>query len=129
MSHLARKRLYAEDRGLQVPMTLEHHPITSSGKTEPGPDPRIRHRIQIGMFRTIQVDHTNRLQVTIKTHSFTYMHTPAVVHDMHRAHPLTLLVEEHFRRMHLPRRSQIAYKQLPIGLRIPLRMHHCLHLP
>ena len=56
------------------------------------------------------------------------MHTPAVAHDMHRAHPLTLLVEEHLRRMHLPRRSQIAYQQLPIGLRIPLRMHHCLHL-
>ena len=57
------------------------------------------------------------------------MHTPAVAHDMHRAHPLTLLVEEHLRRMQLPRRSQIAYQQLPIGLRIPLRMHHCLHLP
>ena len=60
--------LYAEDRGLQVPMTLEH-PVTSSGKAAPGPDPRIRHRIQIGMFRPIRVDHTNCLQVAIKTHS------------------------------------------------------------
>jgi len=56
------------------------------------------------------------------------MYTPAVAHDMHRAHPLTLLVEEHLQRMHLPRRSQIVYQQLPIALRIPLRMHHCLHL-
>jgi len=61
--------LYAEDRGLQVPMTLEH-PVTSSGKTAPGSDPRIRHRIQIVMFRSIRVDHTNCLQVAIKTHSF-----------------------------------------------------------
>ena len=64
--------LYAEDRGLQVPMALEHGPVTSSGKSAPGPDPRIRHRIQIGMFRPIRVDHTNCLQVAIKTlHSFT----------------------------------------------------------
>jgi hypothetical protein len=27
-------------------------------------------RIQIGMFRPIRVDHTNCLQVAIKTHSF-----------------------------------------------------------
>jgi hypothetical protein len=33
-------------------------------------DPRIRQRIQIGMFRPIRVDHTNCLQVDIKTHSF-----------------------------------------------------------
>jgi len=57
------------------------------------------------------------------------MHTQAVAHDIHRAHPLTLLVEAHLRRMHSPRRSQIAYQQQPIGLRIPLRMLHCLHLP
>ncbi len=38
-----------------------------------GPDPRIRHRIQIVMFRPIRVDHTNCLQVVIKTHSFTSM--------------------------------------------------------
>jgi hypothetical protein len=54
----------------QVPMTLEHDPVTSNNKTAPGPDPRIRHRIQIGMFRPIRVDHTNCLQVAIKTHSF-----------------------------------------------------------
>ena len=65
----AQTALYAEDRGLQVPMTLEHGPVTSSGKAAPGPDPRIRHRIQIGMFRPIRVDHTNCLQVAIKTHS------------------------------------------------------------
>ena len=64
--------LYTEDGGLQVPMTLEHGPVTSSGKAAPGPDPRIRHRIQIGMFRPIRVDHTNCLQVAIKTHSFIY---------------------------------------------------------
>ena len=62
--------LYAEDRGLQVPMALEHGPVTSSGKTAPGPDPRIRHRTQIGMFRPIRMDHTNCLQVAIKTLQF-----------------------------------------------------------
>ena len=51
-------------------MSLEHGPVTSIGKSAPGPDPRIRHRIQIGMFRSIRVDHTNCLQVIIKTHSF-----------------------------------------------------------
>ena len=51
-------------------MDLEHGPVTSNGKSAPGPDPRIRHRIQIGMFRPIRVDHTNCLQVDIKTHSF-----------------------------------------------------------
>jgi hypothetical protein len=51
-------------------MVLKHGPVTSSGKSAPGPDPRIRHRIQIGMFRSIRVDHTNCLQVAIKTHSF-----------------------------------------------------------
>ncbi len=61
--------LYAEDRGLQVPVALKHDPVTSSDKSAPGPDPRIRHRIQIGMFRPIRVDHTNCLQVAIKTHS------------------------------------------------------------
>ncbi len=53
----------------EVPMTLKYGPFTSSGKSAPGPDPRIRHRIQIGMFRPIRVDHTNCLQVVIKTHS------------------------------------------------------------
>ena len=60
---------------------------------------------------------------------YIYVHTPAVAHDMHKAHPVTLWVEEHLRGMHLNRRRQIAYQQLPVGLRIPLRMHHCLHLP
>jgi hypothetical protein len=55
------------------------------------------------------------------------MHTPAVAHDMHKDHPLKLWVEEHLQRMHLNRRRLIAY--LPIGFRIPLRMHHCLQLP
>ncbi len=41
--------------------------LKSSGKAAPGPDPRIRHRIQIGMFRPIRVDHTKCLQVVIKT--------------------------------------------------------------
>ncbi len=66
----AQTALYAEYRGLQVPMDLEHGPVTSIGKSAPGPDPRIRHRIQIVMFRPIRVDHTNCLQVAIKTHSF-----------------------------------------------------------
>jgi hypothetical protein len=70
----AQTALYAEDRGLQVPMALEHGPVTSSGQAAPGPDPRIRHRIQIGMFRPIRLDHTNCLQVAIKTHSFYMLH-------------------------------------------------------
>jgi hypothetical protein len=57
------------------------------------------------------------------------MHTPEVAHDMHKDHPLKLWVEEHLRRMHLNRLRLVAYQQLPIGLRIPLRMHHCLDLP
>ncbi len=56
-----------------------------------------------------------------------YVHTPAVAHDMHEAHPVTLWVEEHLRRMHLNRRRHIAYQQLPVALRIPLRIHRCLH--
>jgi hypothetical protein len=56
-------------------MTLDHGPVTSRGKSGPGPDPRIRYRIQIGMFRPIRVDHTNCLQVPIKTHSYTYLNT------------------------------------------------------
>jgi len=72
----AQTALYAEDRGLQVPMALEHGPVTSSGQAAPGPDPRIRHRIQIGMFRPIRLDHTNCLQVAIKTHSFIDYRTP-----------------------------------------------------
>jgi hypothetical protein len=68
----AQTALYTEDRTLQVPMVLDHGPVTSSGKSAPGPDPRIRHGIQIGMFRTIRVDHTNCLQVDIKTHSLSH---------------------------------------------------------
>ena len=67
--------LYAEDRGLQVPMALEHGPVTSSGKAATGPDPRIRHRTQIGMFRPIRMDHTNCLQVAIKTLQFNLFST------------------------------------------------------
>jgi hypothetical protein len=48
------------------------HLVSSSGKTAPGPDPRIRQRIQIDMFRTIRLDHTNCLQVSIKTHHLEY---------------------------------------------------------
>ena len=55
--------LYDEDRGLQVPMALEHRPVTSRVKAASGPDPRISHRIQIGMFRPIRVDQTNRVNV------------------------------------------------------------------
>ena len=65
-------------------MTLEHgypHPVTSSGKSAPGPDPRIRHRIQIGMFRLIRVDHTNCLQVAIKTHSLSPLPRIRVIQD------------------------------------------------
>ncbi len=62
--------LYAEDRGIQVPMTLKHDPVTSRGKSASGPDPRISHRIQIDTTRPIRVDHTNCLQVVFKTHSF-----------------------------------------------------------
>ncbi len=58
-----------------------------------------------------------------------YVHIPAVAHDMHEAHPVTLWVEEHLRRMHLNRRRQVAYQQLPVALRIPLRMHRCSHSP
>jgi hypothetical protein len=51
-------------------LILIPHPVTSNGKVVPGPDPRIRYRIQIVMFRPIRVDHTNCLQVASKTHSF-----------------------------------------------------------
>jgi len=51
------------------PGFYHNHPVTSSGKATPGTDSRIRHRIQIDMFRSIRVDHTNCLQVAIKTHS------------------------------------------------------------
>ena len=44
--------------------------LAPSGKAAPGSDSRIRHRIQIGTLRPIRVNHTNCLQVAIKTHSF-----------------------------------------------------------
>ncbi len=70
MSTLDAQTTVSRVSGLRVPMALEHGPVTSSGKSAPGSDPRIRYRIQIGMFRPIRVDHTNCLQVAIKTHSF-----------------------------------------------------------
>ncbi len=42
-----------------------------SGKAAPGPDPKIGMFIGIGMFRPIRLDHTNCLQVAIKTHKRT----------------------------------------------------------
>ncbi len=48
----------------QVPMTLEH---PQCGFAAPGLI--LRQRFQIGAFRPIRVDHTNCLQVAIKTHS------------------------------------------------------------
>jgi hypothetical protein len=41
-------------------MTLKHVPVTSRGKSAPGPDPRIRHRIQTnprrGLIRGSGID-------------------------------------------------------------------------
>jgi hypothetical protein len=48
---------------LQLPMTT---------RSVTGPDPGIRHRTQIGMFRPIRMDHTNCLQVAIKTIQFQF---------------------------------------------------------
>ena len=49
----------------------ESGPVPFQRQAVPGPDPGIRRRTQIGMFRPIQMDHTNCLQVDIKTfHSF-----------------------------------------------------------
>ncbi len=53
---------------------LTPYPVTSSGKAAPGPDPGIRHRTQIGMFRPIRFDHTNCLQVAIKSIQFQFLH-------------------------------------------------------
>ena len=66
MSTLGRKRLCTSRIGdPQVPMTMEH---PQCGFAAPGLI--LRQRFQIGMFRTIRLDHTNCLQVAIKTHSF-----------------------------------------------------------
>jgi len=65
MSTLGRKRLCTPRIGdPQVPMTLEH---PRCGKAAPGLI--LRQRIQIDMFRPIRLDHTNCLQVVIKTQS------------------------------------------------------------
>ena len=57
--------LYAEDRGLQVPMTLEHDKIVGTRfcDTVPRlvrPDPRVRQRIYTSLdtFRSRRMDHT-----------------------------------------------------------------------
>jgi hypothetical protein len=66
MSTLGRKRLCTPRIGdPQVPMTLEH---PQYGFSAPGLI--LRQRFQIGVIRPIRVDHTNCLQVAIKTHSF-----------------------------------------------------------
>ena len=64
MSTLGRKRLCTSRIGdPQVPMTLEHPRCAFAA-----PGLILRQRIQIGMFRPVRVDHTNCLQVAIKTH-------------------------------------------------------------
>ena len=58
--------LYAEDRGLQVPMALEHGSIVGTqccDNTFPRlvrPDPRVRQRIYTSLdtFRSRRMDHT-----------------------------------------------------------------------
>jgi hypothetical protein len=74
--------LYTEDRGIQVPMTMEHVNIVGTqccDKIIPHlirPDfPSIEARqldrgFQVGSIRPVRVDHTDFFQVTIKTHSF-----------------------------------------------------------
>jgi hypothetical protein len=59
---------------------------TSSGKAAPGPDQRIRHWIQMVIFRPIRVDHTNCLQVAIKTHSFIQLFREHASGELHH-HP------------------------------------------
>ncbi len=66
MSTLGRKRLCTPRVGdPQVPMTLEH-PRCGFAASDLIP----RQRAQIGMFRPIRLDHTNCLQVAIKTLQF-----------------------------------------------------------
>jgi hypothetical protein len=66
MSTLGRKRLCTPRIGdPQVPMTMEHPQCGFAA-----PDLILRQRFQIGMFWAIRLDHTNCLQVVIKTHSF-----------------------------------------------------------
>ncbi len=61
--------LYITQWKFRCSMSSGHRERWSRSFTMPGSDPRIRHRIQTGMFRSIRVDHTNCLQVAIKTHS------------------------------------------------------------
>ena len=73
MSTLGRKRLCTPSIGDPiVPMTLEH---PRCGKAAPALI--LSQRIQIGMFRTIRLDHTNCLQVAIKTQSFMFLRSRA----------------------------------------------------
>jgi hypothetical protein len=66
MSTLGRKRLCTSRIGVpQVPMTMDH---PQCGFAAPGLI--LRQRFQIDMFRPIRLDHTNCLQMAIKTHSF-----------------------------------------------------------
>jgi hypothetical protein len=65
MSTLGRKRLCTPSIGDPiVPMTLEHPRCGFAASVL-----ILRQRIQIGMFRPIRLDHTNCLQVAIKTQS------------------------------------------------------------
>ncbi len=65
ISTLGRKSLCTPRIGNpQVLMTLDHPRCGFAA-----PDLILRQRIQIGMFRTIRFDHTNCLQVAIKTQS------------------------------------------------------------
>ncbi len=41
------------------------------------------------------------MYIQIYIYIYIYVHTPAVAHDMHKAHTVTLWVEEHLGRMNL----------------------------
>jgi hypothetical protein len=47
-------------------MVLKHGPVTSSGKSAPGSDPRIRHKIQLGRLHSLGAWPTISFQVAIK---------------------------------------------------------------
>ncbi len=71
MSTLGRKRLCTSRIGdPQVLMTMDHPQCDFAA-----PGLILRQRFQIGMFRPIRLDHTNCLQVAIKTHSFIHVKT------------------------------------------------------
>ncbi len=83
-------------------MSLQYDPVNSSGKSAPGSDPRIRHRIQIVMFRPIWVDHTNCLQVAIKTHSFRVNHfTISIFYFRKRLHDLDKVLPHRIVMLHV----------------------------